>query len=49
MLHHPKGCLEDTPPDYIILQHDTNHLKSNAAPAEIFNKILNLAASVKTN
>ena len=49
MLHHVTGCLEDTSPDYIILYHDTNDLKSNETPEEIADKILNVAASFKTN
>ena len=49
MLRHVKGCLEDTSPDHIILHHGTNDLRSNNTPDETTDKILNLAASVKTN
>ena len=49
MLHHIKGCLEDTYLDNTILNHRTNDLKSNSTTEEITDKILNLAASVKTN
>ena len=48
MLNHVKGCLEEISLDH-ILHHDKNDLKSNNNPKEITNKILNLAASVKTN
>ena len=40
MIHHVKGYLEDTSPDFIILHHSTNDLNS---------KILNSAASIKTS
>ena len=49
MLHHIKGCLEDTYLDNTILHHRTNDLKSNSTTEKITDKILNLAASVKTN
>ena len=49
MIHHVKGCLEDTSPDFIILHHDTNDLNSNNTSKEIADKILNLAASIKTS
>ena len=49
MLRHVKGCLEDTSPDHIILHHGTNDLRSNNTSDETTDKILNLAASVKTN
>ena len=49
MVHHLKGCLEDTPPDHIILHHTTNDLKSNDTSEGMTDKILNLAVSVKTN
>ena len=49
MIHHVKGCLEDTSPDFIILHHGTNDLNSNSTSEEIADKILNLAASVKTS
>ena len=48
MLYHVKGCLEDTSRDHIILHNSTDDLKSNDTPEEIVDKILNLAASVKT-
>ena len=34
-IHHVKGCLEDTFPDFIILHHDTNDLNSNSTSEEI--------------
>ena len=46
---HINGCLEDTYPDHIILQYVTNELRSNNTLEEITDKILNLAASAKTN
>ena len=49
MIHHVKGCLEDTSPDFIILHHDTNDLKGNSTSEENADKILNLAASIKTS
>ena len=49
MIHDVKGCLEDTFPDFIILHHGTNDLNSNSTSEEIANKILNLAASIKTS
>ena len=49
MIHNVKGCLEDTSPDFIILHHGTNDLNSNSTSEEIANKILNLAASIKTS
>ena len=49
MIHHVKGCLEDTSPDFIILHHGTNDLNSNSTSEEIADKILNLAASIKTS
>ena len=49
MLHHVKGCLEDTSPDQIFSHHDTNVLRSNDTPGEIADKILSLAASIETN
>ena len=49
MLLNVKGCLEDTSPDHIILHHGKNDLKCNDTPEEIADKILNLAALVKTN
>ena len=38
MIHHVKGCLEDTSPDFIILHHDTNDLNSNSTSEEIADK-----------
>ena len=49
MIHHVKGCLEDTSPDFIILHHGTNDLNSNSTSEEIADKILNLASSMKTS
>ena len=49
MIHHVKGCLEDTSPDFIILHHGTNDLNGNSTSEEIADKILNLAASIKTS
>ena len=49
MIHHVKGCLEDTSPDFIILHHDTNDLNGNITSEEIADKILNLPASIKTS
>ena len=47
MIHHIKGCLDNTSPDFIILHHETNDL--NGTSEEIADKISNLAASVKTS
>ena len=47
MIHHVKGCLEDTFPDFIILHHGTSDLNGNSTSEQIPDKILNLAASVK--
>ena len=49
MIHHVKGCLEDTFPDFIILHHGTNDLNSYSTSEEIADKILNLATSIKTS
>ena len=49
MIHHVKGCLEDTSPDFIILHYDTNDLNGNSTSEEIADKILNLPASVKSS
>ena len=49
MIHHVKGCLEDTSLDFIILHHDTNDLNGNSTSEENADKILNLAASIKTS
>ena len=49
MIHHVKGCLEDTFPDFIILHHGTNDLNGNSTSEEIEDKTLNLAASIKTS
>ena len=49
MIHHVKGCLEDTSLDFIILHHGTNDLNGYSISEEIADKILNLAASIKTN
>ena len=49
IIPHFKGCLEDTFPDLILLHHGMNYLNSNSTSEEIANKILNLAASVKTS
>ena len=49
MIHHVKSCLEDTSPDFIILHHGADDLNGNSTSEKIADKILNLAASVKTN
>ena len=49
VIHHVKGYLEDTSPDFIILHHDTNDLNSNITSEVIADKILNLADSIKTS
>ena len=49
MIHHVKGCLEDTSPDFIILHHDTNDLNGNSTSEENADEMLNLAASIKTS
>ena len=49
MIHHVKGCFEDTSPDFIILHYDTNDLNGNSTSEEIADKILNLPASVKSS
>ena len=41
MIHHVKGCLEDTSPDFIILHHGKNDLNGNSTCEEIADKILN--------
>ena len=35
MIHHVKGCLEDTSPDFIILDHGTNDLNGDSTSEEI--------------
>ena len=42
MIHHVKGCLGDTSPDFIILHRGTNDLNSNSTSEKIADKILNL-------
>ena len=49
MVHNLKGSLEDGLPNHIILHHTMNDLKSNDASEGMTDKMLNLAASVKTN
>ena len=49
MVHHLKSCLEDAPRDHIILHHTMNDLNSNDTSEGMTDKILNLAASVKTD
>ena len=49
MIHHVKGCLSNTSPDFIILHRGTNNLNGNSTSEEIAGKILNLAASIKTS
>ena len=49
MIHHVKGCLEDTSTDFIILHHGTNCLNGNSTSEEIADKILNLGASIKSS
>ena len=46
MIHHVKGCLEDTFPDFVILHHGANDLNDNSTSEEIAD---NLAASIKTS
>ena len=49
MIHHVKGCQEDTSFDHSILHHGTNNLKSNNAPEKVVHEIVDVAASVKPN
>ena len=49
MIHHVKGCLEDTSPDFIVLHHGTNDLNDNSTSEETADKILKLVASLKTS
>ena len=49
MIYHVKGCLEDTSPDFAILDNGANDVNGNSTSAEIADKILNLAGSIKTN
>ena len=49
MIHHVKSCLEDAFLDFIILHHGTNNLNGNSTSEEIADKILNLAALIKTS
>ena len=47
MKHHLKGCLEDSSPDNIIINHGTNNLKSDDNSEKIAIDIFNLGLSVK--
>ena len=38
MIHHVKGCLEDTSPDFIILHHGSNYINANGTSEEIAGK-----------
>ena len=49
MVHNLKGSLKDALPNHIILHHTMNDLKSNDASEGMTDKMLNLAALVKTN
>ena len=49
MVHDVKGSLEDTSPDFMIFHHCANDLNGNSTSEEIADKILNLAASIKTS
>ena len=50
MIHHVKGCLQDTsPPNSIILHHGTNNLKSKGPPEQITDNIIYLGTSVKSD
>ena len=49
MLHHGKGCLKHTFPDFIILNDGTNDLNGNSASQGVAEKILNLATLIKTS
>ena len=49
MLHHGKGCLKHTFPDFIILNDGTNDLNGNSASQGVADKILNLATLIKTS
>ena len=49
MIHHVNGCLGDASLDFIILHYGTNDLNGSSTSEEIADKVLNLAASVKTS
>ena len=49
MVHDVKDSLEDTSPDFMIFHHCANDLNGNSTSEEIADKILNLAASIKTS
>ena len=49
MIHHVNGCLGHTSLDFIILHYGTNDLNASSTSEEIADKVLNLAASVKTS
>ena len=46
MMHHVKGCLEDTSPYNVILHHGTNDLKSANASEKIATNIVELALTI---
>ena len=49
MVHDVKDSLEDTSPDFMIFHHCANDLNGNSTSEEIADKILNLAASIKSS
>ena len=49
MIHHVKGCLKDTSPNFITLHHGKTDLNGNSTSEEIADKVSNLAASIKTS
>ena len=49
ILHHGRGCLKHTFPDFIILKDGTNDLNGNSASQGVAEKILSLATLIKTS
>ena len=47
MKHHLKGCLEDSSPDNIIINHRANNPKSDDNSEKVAIDIVNLGLSVK--
>ena len=47
MKHHIMGCLEDGPPDTILLHHGTNDLRSEEPAEKIASNIINVVFSAK--
>ena len=47
MKHHLKGCLEDSSPDNIIINHGSNNPKSDDNSEKIAIDIVSLGLSVK--